>query len=591
MKKISSLIVSSILIFNLFACSSQNGTSSANSNSSVSNSTVTGQVTTVSEQTITLKLGELTESKSGSTGNTSSGGGSVNGAPAGNPPSGNGSASGAPSGNPPSGSSSTNGGKAPSGGAPGNGGGSAKSFTAGNTSTTITVSDSTSITVEGKDNNTKGSVSSIKVGDVLEVKLGDNNLATSVTIKNLNGSGFGGSSQVTNGTSANTIKENKTVSGTTYTSTGDDQNALRVDGATVTLKDVTVNKTAGKTSNTENGDFYGQNAGLLALNSAKLTINNATVTTNAQNGNGVFSYGTGTTVTISNSKITTTKDNSGGIQTTGGGTTLANNLAVSTAGNSSAAIRSDRGGGTVVVNGGTYKTSGTGSPAIYSTAAISVSNATLSAANSEALVIEGLNSISLKNCNLTGKMTSTQTNNGSENTHNIMLYQSMSGDAEVGTSKLSATGGSITAKAGDMLYVTNTHSIISLDNVKLTLANDNLLTVAGNSSSRGWGTAGKNGGQVTFSASNMNLSGKVTVDTISTLNFTLGQNSTFKGSINIVKNSANGTSVSNNAVVTVATGATWTLTGDCTVTSLTNNGTINYNGHTITLASGKILKG
>lgn len=608
MKKIAAVIVGTALLMNLFACSNQTSSSASGTASGSGSSTVTGQVTTISGNSYTLKLGTITGSKStdGSggapAGNAPSGGKPTGNAPTGSAPSGDKPNGNAPAGSAPSGDKQTGNpptGSAPSGnkpdgnppaGGPGNGGGNFKTFTAGSESLTITINDSTSVTIEGKDNNVTGKASSIKVGDVLEVQLGENHTATAVTVKNLSGGGFGGSSQVTNGTSANTIKESATITGTTYTSSGDDENALRIDGVTATLKNITVNKSGGKTSNTENGDFYGQNAGLLALNGANVTISGANVTTNAQNGNGVFSYGKGTTVTISDSKITTSKDNSGGIQTTGGGTTNAKNLTVSTSGNSSAAIRSDRGGGTVVVDGGTYKTFGTGSPAIYSTAAISVSNATLSAANSEALVIEGLNSISLKNCSLTGNMTATKTNDGSENLHNIMLYQSMSGDAQVGTSKLSVSGGSITAKSGDMFYVTNTSSVITLDSVTLNLANENLLTVAGNSSSRGWGTAGKNGGQLTFSATNMNLTGKVTVDTISTLNFTLGEGSSLKGTINIVKNAAGGTAVSNNAVVMVAKGATWNLTGNCSVTSLTNNGTIHYNGYTITLADGTVLK-
>ena len=127
---------------------------------------------------------------------------------------------------------------------------------------------------------------------------------------------------MTQGDSANTISENGTYTDITYTSTGDDENALRIDGADVTLDGITVDKSAGATSNTENGDFYGVNAALLATNGASVTITNARVTSSAQNGNGVFSYGIVTTVNISNSVITTTADNSGGIQTTGGGTTI-----------------------------------------------------------------------------------------------------------------------------------------------------------------------------------------------------------------------------------------------------------------------------
>ena len=256
--------------------------------------------------------------------------------------------------------------------------------------------------------------------------------------------GFGGSGTVTQGTSATTITEDGTYSSTSYSSTGDDENALRVDGATVTLDSVTVDKSAGSSSNTEDGDFYGQNAALLATNGANVTIKNATVNSSAQNGNGIFSYGAGTTVNVSDSTITTTADNSGGIQTTGGGTTNATNLTVNTSGNSAAAIRSDRGGGTVVVDKGTYTSNDYNSPAVYSTADVTVSNATLTSNNSESLVIEGKNSIKLNNCDVSGNMSSTEGSSSDENVHNVMIYQSMSGDAEVGTSEFDMTGGSLT---------------------------------------------------------------------------------------------------------------------------------------------------
>lgn len=80
------------------------------------------------------------------------------------------------------------------------------------------------------------------------------------------------------------------------------------------------------------------------------------------------------------------------------------------------------------------------------------------------------------------------------------------------------------------------------------------------------------------------------VDTISTLNMTLQNGSSFTGTINIVDNAQGGTALSNNAVVTIESGCTWTLTGDCTITSLTNSGTINFNGYTITLADGTVLR-
>lgn len=403
--------------------------------------------------------------------------------------------------------------------------------------------------------------------------------------------GFGGSQEVTQGTSANTISEDGVYSGETYTSTGGDENALRIVGAEVTLEDITVDKSAGATSNTENGDFYGQNAALLATDGANVTITGADVSSSAQNGNGVFSYGEGTVVNISDSTITTTADNSGGIHTTGGGTMYAYDLDVTTGGSSAAAIRSDRGGGTVVVDGGSYTSNGFNSPAIYSTADITVSNAELTATNSEALVIEGKNSITLNDCSVYGNMSDTQGTSSDENVHNVMIYQSMSGDADVGTSEFDMTGGTLTGNNGDMIYVTNTHSIINLSGVTIENNDDEayLLRVCGNTATRGWGQAGANGAQVEFTADDQVLDGNIIVDTISNLDMTLTNNSEFTGTINIVENEQGGEAVSDNAVVTIDEGSAWTLTGDCTITSLENNGTIDYNGYTITLADGTVL--
>ena len=434
-------------------------------------------------------------------------------------------------------------------------------------------------------------ISDLTVGDILELTVNADGSTEAVQVLSLQPQGgFGGSGTVTQGTSANTISEDGSYTGE-FLSQGDDENALRIDGANAVLKNIVVKKSAGASSNTEDGDFYGMNAALLATNGAAVTIEGADIISSAQNGNGVFSYGEGTTVNISDSTITTAADNSGGIQTTGGGTTNASDLTVTTSGNSSAAIRSDRGGGTVHVDGGTYTSNGLNSPAIYSTADITVSGAILTANNSEALVIEGQNSIALSDCTVSGSMTS-QGASADENIHTVMLYQSMSGDAQVGTAAFTMEGGSLTGTAGDLFYVTNTHSVITLKHVSLSNLDDTgaLLRVSGNSAGHGWGTAGSNGAQVTLTAQAQTLTGNILVDTISTLELTLEDGSEFTGTVNIFENAQNGAAVENNAVITVGEGCTWTLTGDCTVTSLVNNGTLNLNGYTITLADGTVIR-
>ena len=595
MKRMISLCCAGLMVVSLAACGSQNAASSSTSTPQVT-SAVVGKITALDGTTVTLQLGELTENQPGdppSQDSTQPSGDNADGdsstsstqTPPEQPEGDNNTQGTGDS------SSSTDAQNAP----PSDGQGPApdSTFTAGEETTTVDLSGA-AVTKESQSGTTDASLSDLAVGDVIEVTMGEDNTATAVVIKSVGGAPDGsGSGEVDQGTSANTIDKDGEVSGTTYTSDGDDENALRVTGATATLNGVTVNKSGGASSNPGNGDFYGTNAALLATDGATVTIQDATITSNAQGGNGVFSYGKGTTVNLSDSTITTQKDNSGGIQTTGGGTTNATNLTVETNGNSSAAIRSDRGGGTVNVEKGTYTSKGYNSPAVYSTADITVKNAALTAENSEALVVEGKNSITLENCDVSGSMSDSKGTSSSENVHNVMIYQSMSGDAETGTANFSMTGGKLTSSNGDQFYVTNTDCNITLSGVTLVNKDKNgkLLRVTGNSASHGWGTAGKNGAQVTFTADAQTREADMEVDSISTLDLTLKNNSTFTGTIQIVDNADGGTAVENNAVVTIEKGSKWVLTGDCTITSLTNNGTIDFNGHTITLADGTVLKG
>ena len=574
------------------------------------------QVTAVEGDQITADVGTLTTASADASGNGAPGGeapggdDSGNGAPGGDAPSGeapggdnsgngapgeapSGDAPGgdAPSGEAPGGDDSGNGapgeapsGEAPSGDAPGGQMPGGSSFEASGESITFTLTDDTAITLEYLQGSDEGTADDIAVGSVLEVVLDEDNQAVSVTVRNLNaGGGFGGSGEVTNGTSANTITEDTEVDSETYTSTGDDENALRVDGATVTLKDITIEKTAGSSSNTEDGDFYGLNAGLLVLNGATATITGATVNTSVTNGNGVFSYGEGTVVNISDSTIRTTENNSGGIQTTGGGTMNAANLDVETQENSAAAIRSDRGGGTVNVDGGSYVTNGTGSPAIYCTADISVSDATLTANASEGVVVEGKNSVALTDCEVTGNMSNTYNGDSDENIHCIMIYQSMSGDADVGEATFSAEGGSITAKTGDMFYITNTDCEITLKDVAFTLANDVFLRVEGNSSSRGWGTEGANGGDVTLTADSQEFTGNILVDEISSMALTMKNGTSYEGAINP---DGDGGTVD----VTLDDNSTWTLIGDSYITSFDGDtSNITANGYHLYVNGEQVL--
>lgn len=393
---------------------------------------------------------------------------------------------------------------------------------------------------------------------------------------------MGGNSSSIEYSGVTEITEDTTIESGEYTSEKADENAILVsEDIDAKISNISVNKT-GDSDGGDNTSFYGTNSGIIAKSGANLTLNNITVTTNATGANGVFSYGgsattnntssDGTTITISDSNITTTKDNSGGIMATGGGILNASNLTINTAGVSSAAIRTDRGGGTVTVDGGTYTTTGAGSPSVYSTADITVNDATLVAKASEGIVIEGKNSVTINNCNLTDS--NTKLNGLSTTYKNIFLYQSMSGDADTGISEFTANNSTITTNNGDTFYITNTSSTINLSNNTI-INNDasgNFLRAKADS----WGNEGSNGGDVTLILNNQKAVGNIVIDSISKLNMTMNTNSYYEGTIN-ADNTAN------NITLKLDNTSSIKLTGDSYVTSLETDDTtysnIDFNGY------------
>ena len=382
-----------------------------------------------------------------------------------------------------------------------------------------------------------------------------------------------------------------------YTSETADENAILIDtDESVTLNQPTVTK-IGDSDGGDNCNFYGLNAAVLAMGGADVTISGGAITTDGDGANGVFSYGgnggqngaagDGTTVTISDTTITTTGDGSGGIMTTGGGVTIASNLTIETSGRSSAAIRTDRGGGIVTVDGGSYTTNGLGSPAIYSTADVSVANAQLVSNLSEGVCIEGKNSIALTDCDLTAS--NTQCNGNATFLDSIMIYQSMSGDADSGTSAFTMTGGSLTSKSGHVFHVTNTHAIITLTGVEITNedAENVLLSVCDD----GWNGAGN---QAEVNAISQVLEGSILVGDNASLSLSLSEGSSFTGSISGEITNSRGETVSTQVgevSVTLDGDSTWTLTGDSCVTSFTGDAAQVISGGYTLYVDGVALEG
>ncbi len=376
---------------------------------------------------------------------------------------------------------------------------------------------------------------------------------------------------------ATEISSTAAETGKTYESTTANENALLIDtNEVVTLSDITVSK-SGDSDGGDATSFYGTNAGVLVKGGSNTSITGGTITTSATGANAVFSYGgngaqngasgDGTTVNITDTKIHTTGNGSGGIMTTGGGVTNANNLTIVTEGGSSAPIRTDRGGGTVSVTGGSYTSNGLGSPAVYSTADVTVTNAELVSNLSEGICIEGKNSVTLNNVNLTAN--NTQTNGNATFLDSIMIYQSMSGDADSGTSSFTATGGTINSKNGHVFHITNTNAVINLNGVVIQNSDSEniLLSVCDD----GWNGAGN---IATLNASGQTLSGNILVGSNSSLALNLNNSSVFTGTVSGNITNAKGQTVSETVGtvnVTLDETSKWYLTADTYISSFNGN--------------------
>ncbi|MDD6240630.1 MAG: hypothetical protein PUA93_03480 [Eubacteriales bacterium] len=351
---------------------------------------------------------------------------------------------------------------------------------------------------------------------------------------------------------------------------------VKTSGVTATEINPTITK-SGDTSSADNSSFYGQNASMLATNGT-LNVKGGTISSTAEGGAGIAAYSSGT-VNIADTTITTTANAAGGLHACGGGTLNAWDVTATTAGEHSAAIRSDRGGGTMRVEGGTFKSTGSGSPAIYSTANIAVKGATLTATGSEAASIEGKNSIRLFDCTLSGKM---QDSSQNDNTWGVILYQSMSGDSEVGTSEFDMVGGTLDIQNGGYFHTNSTTAKFLLHDVTLSHTNNDsyeyLIRACGNSR---W-NSGK-GSEVNFTADTQNMTGLVQYDSASSLSLYLVNSSTWTGATQVVTTYTG----SKTSSITLDSTSKWVVTGNSTIDNLYNAGSIvDGDGKSVTIKQG-----
>ena len=356
------------------------------------------------------------------------------------------------------------------------------------------------------------------------------------------------------------VTENKSIAHESMTNTTADQNAfIGKNKAVIDIENSVFDKT-GDTTSDDNSNFRGQNAVVLGIEGSQINIKGSNITSNSKGSNAVFATGEGSVINVENTNIHTKSDSSRGLDATYKGTVNGKNLTITTEGAHSATLATDRGEGTITAEAAKLTTSGEGSPVIYSTGNIMVNNVNGIANNSEIGVVEGKNSITLTNSNVTGYK-----DNG------FMLYQSFSGDAESGIARLKAENNTLTTHAtGAFLYVNNTTAEVDLSNNAISMPNTSTLVKAAADSR--WGKTGENGGHLTLRTSNQELSGNIMADSISTIALDMTNGSSLVGAVN-TDNTAK------EVTVKLSKDSNWILTGDSYVKSLNNEDTTGSNIH------------
>jgi hypothetical protein len=444
-------------------------------------------------------------------------------------------------------------------------------FTLGNSVATLEIGDTAMLY---KEDGTSAAISDIKEGSILAMSLDAKGTLTKITIRSIPRIII---SEGVNYIAANEYSTDTQISSESLSSSAADENAAIVDnGAECGFDTVTIDRTSAESAGGSAASDYGVGAALLTTN-GKTFVRGSKITTDANGGNGIFSYGSGRIYAASTS-VSTKQQDSNGLRTAGGGKLYVWDMTVDTQGDGSAAL-SGEGEGKLVVNGGSYTTAGSGAPAVLSEGSMAVNGATLTASASEAACVDGANTLYVFDSSLSSS--------AKEDGACAVLVYSSDASSQEGEGTFKMVGGSLQGTAGSLIFVTNTRANILLSGVDASAAADGcLLRCTGTTGSGAYGEAGKNGAQCSFTGSGQTLEGNVIWDSISTLDFYLQDASKLTGAVRDDESAAGGKKGDGGCDMYISKDSTWVVTGDSELTNLYCAGKIvDADGNTVTIKS------
>ena len=320
-------------------------------------------------------------------------------------------------------------------------------------------------------------------------------------------------------------------------------------GATLGLVNPRIQK-AGSSSSKINSQLYGLNSACLVRANSRLRLENPKLTSDGISASGAFALGQSAQLTINSGTFETLSPSSPGVVVAAGGTAELTEFRVDTRGEDSPGIMVGRGGGSLSIRGGQVNTSGTESPCYLSLGTLFADGNVCTASAAGIAEVDGTSTIALRNVTAS----SSSLNNG------IFLYRSGLNQALAGNSSFSAEGGSLSTlnNQAPLFFATNTQAQVTLKAVELKIASGTILLASGNPD---WGQIGANGGTVSFSLVDTNVSGNIIADRLSSISMSLSSNSGLTGAINQQR-------TARFISLTMDSSSSWTLTGNSYVNRL-----------------------
>lgn len=365
------------------------------------------------------------------------------------------------------------------------------------------------------------------------------------------------------GTASHLYAQGETVlDGETLSTDKRDDNVIKaVGGATVHLKNMTVEK-AGDTTDHSEGSFTGLNAAVLA-EGGTITVEDSAITSHAIGGNNVFVHGKGSHVTLKNSLLDAYGAASNRcVYVSFGGRLEAENCEMVSRGSISSTVATDTGGGDIYLKHCLVKTLGGHCASLYSTGNIVAEHCICVAPETEALIIVGGNTMKLKDtCVFSGQG------------QGLKLTAAM----EECAGSFVMEGGSLSACEGPVVKAEGAAEV-RLRNVSLANPSGTAVELAKGFAPPGMQKKEEPPKQFHLVLEQQTICGTIVSDADHTVSLELREGSEWKGTF---------AGEAAEIAVSLSADSKWILTGDCTIGTLCNQDESGCNiicgGHRLTV--------